>query len=456
MADLVDAVVVGGGVLGTAITLALARRNLRVLLLEALRPGYGATGSGFAWVNATYKSEDENYFRLNAQGVAQYDRLASEWGAERSGIYGGGALFWTRPEDVAGQARLHHLAQRLQGWNYPVTLLTGEELTVLEPFITPISPLSALSPLSAGQEPLVVRERSGEPGSAASPTSELAALFAPNDKWVDTARLCRLFIEQATLHKAEIRVGSPALGFTRNTSNAISTVETPQGRVSTPLLVLAAGIHTPELVAQVTGDPESIARFPVMQEPGLLVETPPLPAGVVCNRVLYPPDPHGLHLRPTPDGGLLIGADDTDVWLQQFLREVDPESVPASPPVNPFPPDASTTSPFYSSAFEQKERQKSRVVPEARWHDLLERTAQWLPGLPLDDLRARSHPRICIRPVPGDGFPIVGALREVSGTYIAVTHSGITLGPLLADLLATEIFTRLPARILAPYRPERF
>lgn len=394
MADLVDAVVVGGGVLGTAITLALARRNLRVLLLEARRPGYGATGTGFAWVNATYKatykSEDEHYFRLNAQGVAQYDRLASEWGAERSGIYGGGALFWTDPQDIAGQGRLHHLAQRLQGWNYPVTLLAGEELTVLEPFIAPVS--------------------------------QRTALFAPNDKWVDTARLCRLFIEQATLHKAEIRVGSPALGFTRNAGNAISTVETPQGRVSTPLLILAAGIHTPELVAMVTGDPESVGRYPVIQEPGLLVETPPLPAGVGCNRVLYPPDPHGLHLRPTPEGGLLIGADDTDTWLQLFLMD----------------------------------RQKSHLVPEARWHDLLERAAKWLPCLPLDDLRARSHPRICIRPVPGDGFPIVGALREVPGTYIAVTHSGITLGPLLADLLATEIFTRLPAPILAPYRPERF
>ena len=55
MPDLVDVVVVGGGVLGAALTWGLARRNLRVLLLEAERLGSGATGSGFAWVTPPLK-----------------------------------------------------------------------------------------------------------------------------------------------------------------------------------------------------------------------------------------------------------------------------------------------------------------------------------------------------------------------------------------------------------------
>jgi glycine/D-amino acid oxidase-like deaminating enzyme len=400
MPDLVDVVVVGGGVLGAAITLGLARRNLRVLLLEAQRLGSGATASGFAWVNATAKAEDEAYFRLNAQGVTHYDRLINESGAERLGVHGGGSLFWTRMDDAEGQERLRRHAQRLRAWDYPVALLNTNELAVLEPNAAPAD-------------------------AVGGDIADKAVLFAPADKWVDAPRLCRFFIEQAQMHKAEVRLNCPATGFTRAADNSISTVETPRGRVATRLLVLAAGIHTPRLAALVTGDPATAARIPVNQEPGLLVETPPLPPDQQCQRILYPPDAYGLHLRPTPGGGLLIGADDTDAWLQRSYQDI----ATAQSGVN--------------------------VLPEALWHSLLERAARCLPRLSLAELMANSTPRLCIRPVPADGFPVVGALPDVPGAYVAVTHSGITLGPLLADLLTNEIFTRVPSPLLARYRPYR-
>ena len=398
MPDLVDVVVVGGGVLGAALTWGLARRNLRVLLLEAERLGSGATGSGFAWVNATAKAnENETYFRLNAQGVAHYDRLVSEWGAERLGVHGGGSLFWTRPDDGEGQKRLRRDAQRLRDRNYPVALLNANELAVLEPGVAP---------------------------APANPNADdNAALFAPADKWVDTPRLCRFFIEQAQMHKAEIRLNCPAVGFTRTADNAISTVETPRGRVATHLLVLAAGIHTPQLVAQVTGDPTMTTRIPVKQVPGLLVETAPLPPDQRCQRILYPPDANGLHLRPTTGGGLLIGADDTDAWLQRSYQDA------------------------------ARSNSGATALPDALWHSLLERAARCFPRLAPTELIAGAMPRLCARPVPADGFPVVGALPDVPGAYVAVTHSGITLGPLLADLLANEIFTHALSPLLAPYRP---
>ena len=421
MSDLVDAVVVGGGLLGTAMTLALARRNLRVILLESQRLGKGATGSGFAWINATYKTEDETYFQLNAQGVACYDQLAREWGAERAGIHTTGSVFWTRPEDSTGQERLRQQAQRLQEWNYPVTLLSGAELAVLEPNVASYA-------------------------SQSQTMDANAVLFAPNDKWVDTSRLCRLFVEQAQLHKAEIRLDCPALGFTRNASNAISTVDTALGRISTPLLVLAAGIATPQLVAQLTGDPTSAERVPVNQEPGLLLETPPLPFSQNIGRILYPPDAQGLHLRPTPSGGVLIGAENIDADLQRAALSRSTPNINAASISN-------TNSNIYSNS-----------ISEAVWRGLLDRAAsglldraaKCLPDLPLSEMAAGCIPRLCIRPVPADGFPIVGALDEVPGAYVIVTHSGITLGPLLADLLATEILTRTASPLLTRYRPDRF
>jgi glycine/D-amino acid oxidase-like deaminating enzyme len=59
-----------------------------------------------------------------------------------------------------------------------------------------------------------------------------------------------------------------------------------------------------------------------------------------------------------------------------------------------------------------------------------------------------------VRPMPSDGLPVVGFVEQ--GLYVAVTHSGITLGPLLAALAAGEILQHVDCDLLAPYRPSRF
>lgn len=61
-----------------------------------------------------------------------------------------------------------------------------------------------------------------------------------------------------------------------------------------------------------------------------------------------------------------------------------------------------------------------------------------------------------IRPVPADGVSSVGAVPSVAGWYEAATHSGVTLGPLLGRLLATEIVDGTVDPLLRPFRPDRF
>jgi glycine/D-amino acid oxidase-like deaminating enzyme len=65
--------------------------------------------------------------------------------------------------------------------------------------------------------------------------------------------------------------------------------------------------------------------------------------------------------------------------------------------------------------------------------------------------------RIChaVRPMPKDGLPVAG-FQQNDRLYIVVTHSGITLGPLLAELAAVEITESISLEILQPYRPTRF
>jgi glycine/D-amino acid oxidase-like deaminating enzyme len=50
----------------------------------------------------------------------------------------------------------------------------------------------------------------------------------------------------------------------------------------------------------------------------------------------------------------------------------------------------------------------------------------------------------------------VGWLPGTGGLYVAVTHSGVTLGAHLAELMTTELMAGAAAAELAPYRPDRF
>jgi glycine/D-amino acid oxidase-like deaminating enzyme len=59
------------------------------------------------------------------------------------------------------------------------------------------------------------------------------------------------------------------------------------------------------------------------------------------------------------------------------------------------------------------------------------------------------------RPMPGDGFPVVGSIDNIPGLYVAVMHSGITLAPAIGRFVADELLTGNRDNLLAPYRAGR-
>jgi glycine/D-amino acid oxidase-like deaminating enzyme len=63
---------------------------------------------------------------------------------------------------------------------------------------------------------------------------------------------------------------------------------------------------------------------------------------------------------------------------------------------------------------------------------------------------------IAPRPMPADGYPSVGSVPGIPGYYEAITHSGVTLAPLIGRALAAEILGQPPDPLFAPYRPDRF
>lgn len=64
--------------------------------------------------------------------------------------------------------------------------------------------------------------------------------------------------------------------------------------------------------------------------------------------------------------------------------------------------------------------------------------------------------RVARRAIPPDGLPVVGRSSEAPWMYHVITHSGVTLAPLLGRLAADEIFNGADHSRLEPYRPARF
>jgi len=90
--------------------------------------------------------------------------------------------------------------------------------------------------------------------------------------------------------------------------------------------------------------------------------------------------------------------------------------------------------------------------PELRAHaeQLLARARRIVPALA--EATVTGY-RVCVRPIPVDRHPVVGALP--GNDYVVVTHSGVTLAAHLANLAATELLDGVELPELAPYRLAR-
>jgi glycine/D-amino acid oxidase-like deaminating enzyme len=89
-----------------------------------------------------------------------------------------------------------------------------------------------------------------------------------------------------------------------------------------------------------------------------------------------------------------------------------------------------------------------------RWAaELLHRGRRVIRGLEESEVTGY---RVCVRPMPADGRSVVGWLPGAGRVYVAVTHSGVTLGAQLGRLVAAEVAGGAELPELAPYRPGRF
>lgn len=240
-----------------------------------------------------------------------------------------------------------------------------------------------------------------EPHLAIAPEVSGVA-YHPGDAWVDGPRVARAFLNRALAEGADLWRGTRVQSIRRE-GERVSGILTTRGEVAASRVLLCAGTGTPDLLASLG------VTLPVERVPGLLAVTSPL--SELPRRVVYAP---GVHFRPDVEGGLRIGADDID--------SLTTEETPSGPP----------------SDLAQPLLERVRAVyPPAREAEIV-----------------RVH--VGIRPVPGDGHTIAGPIPGIENGWVLVTHSGITLGPLLGRLIAAEMLGAAMDPRLAMFRPARF
>jgi glycine/D-amino acid oxidase-like deaminating enzyme len=239
------------------------------------------------------------------------------------------------------------------------------------------------------------------------------AIYSSIDAHLDPVYVTQRFLEDATRAGARVLYPCEVTALDLRASH-LQGVVTSQGRFRLDRLVVAAGVDTPRILA--------MGRFPLALKhaPGILAHSASLPA---LTRLVHDA-PGGVSFKQMA-GGSVVGTD------------------------APLPPDT----PAHQGIRTHLESFPSSALRDYHGNRILRKIGQFLPGAqdaPLERLT------LGFRPMPSDELPVMGALPTLPEIHVAVTHSGVTLAPIVGRLTAQEVLHDSRADMFAPYRPERF
>jgi len=377
-----DTLIVGGGIVGTAAAFFLSRKGQKIALLEKTDIGAGTTASNFSWVNGTSKTSNAAYHHLNAQGIARYDELAAEFGADKLGLLQTGSLGLAKRADRSAHANLREQAGKLSALGYENRWLAADELQSLEPDLA------------------IARDTEG--------------LLCEQDKCLNAPHFTRFMAARIRAAGGEVFTNCAATSLIADDSGRVSGIESEKGEMHAPNVLIATGPDTPEILASLTGF-DGFARFPVGKVPGLLVTTPAT-AQPMARHLVYTDMGGEFHFMPDFNGGLRLGSDITD---GRIIDDQSPENL------------------------------------NALAQELLHRLRNFIPDFPAEYMASGCSISIGTRAYPEDGHSIAGAFPGADGLFVVATHSGITLAPVLGDLMANLIADGEVATALAPFGPDR-
>jgi glycine/D-amino acid oxidase-like deaminating enzyme len=233
-----------------------------------------------------------------------------------------------------------------------------------------------------------------------SPGEMAAACHSEPEGAVDPLDALAVLLAKARHFGADVRFPCAVTGI-HFAGGRVRSIQTTDGSLEAGIFVLACGVGSPSLARMAGFD------LPLKESPGVLLHTAPAPRWI--HRVVLAP---GTHFKQTQDGRIVAGG--------------------------PIVAGAGTA--ITEASAEQAEEIRRLV------------------GLFLPQSKDVPVERVTLghRVMPADEYPILGFTEACPNLYVAATHSGVTLAPLIGRLASLEILDGVQAQALDPYRPSRF
>jgi glycine/D-amino acid oxidase-like deaminating enzyme len=256
-----SSVVIGGGVVGTALAYELQLAQTSTILVEQEIEPKGASAFSFGSLSALDEPQSDVYF-LKAHGIVAWRQWEKIFGDEL-GVRFPGELRWAESKEAA--THLLSLIERARSRGYPVRSISSEE----------------------------VKER--EPASRA--LTATVASFAPDDGQADPVKAIDLLRGAFSDNGGTILVGRASLMF----DDSGVKVRVGGDRLEASTVVIAAGAATTALLERLGWE------IPMDPSPGLLAVTRPVEPFLKGTVYVYPQSGTSVHLRQMTDGRVIIG-----------------------------------------------------------------------------------------------------------------------------------------------------
>jgi glycine/D-amino acid oxidase-like deaminating enzyme len=246
-----------------------------------------------------------------------------------------------------------------------------------------------------------------------APGAVAAAYFSAIDGHLDPLWVTWRLLDRAQLLGAKLVFPCEVTGLDFH-AGRLAGIATTQGRFAADRVVVAAGVDTPRILSMAG------ASLRLQHAPGILTHSLPMPE---VTKMVYD-GPREIEFKQMANGRI-VGTD------------------------APAPPDTAVHQEIRAHAVDFPDES----VRSMHGRRVLERIATYLPAA---KAAVFDYLTLGFRPMPLDGFPVVGALAGTSDVYVAVTHSGVTLAPILGQFVSQELLEQRLVDWLTPYRPARF
>jgi glycine/D-amino acid oxidase-like deaminating enzyme len=375
-----DVVVIGGGVIGASVAYHLSRKNADVLLLERSDFASGTSSACDGMIFLQSKKPGV-HLELAMASRKRFEDLPEELDSMVELRCNGGMITIGDDSELQGMKRF---AEEQRRFGLHVFLLNGREAGELEPLLSPEIP---------------------------------AATFCPLDAQVNPIYLTLAFLRAAKRHGARLSARTPVTGLSVK-QGRIRAVATSRGVIETSTVVIAAGVHAPDLGRMVGLD------IPILPRRGQILVTEALPP--LLTRCLLSATYIAAKYDPGLAGSGILGISIEQTGNGNFLLGSTREFV----------------------GFDK------RTTPDAIKR-ILTATSLILPRLK-DAYLIRAFAGL--RPYTPDGLPILGRVAAVQGLIMAAGHEGdgIALAPITGQLIAELIADGEPSISLGPFALERF